>query len=275
MGNSWWQRLRFKFRVSVVNENTLGEVWHFRLSRIGMFLWIVFLSLLSFALFALLIWYTPLRSYLPGYNENIRQQLISETVRVDSLESKLALQTEYLDMIRNVVSGEVETDSVRPLDSLSIQKPEQLLETRSAITDEFMAQYEEKEKDNLSLFDVQSSTPVYTLFRPVRGMVEQKFSMHDKTYAISIRTTKGEVVASVLTGTVVYEAHSLEYEWEVIVQHEGEYLSVYRNVKNLKKHVGESLQAGEILATVADNNIMLFELWQRGNPVNPEEVIIF
>ncbi|MBR1809240.1 MAG: M23 family metallopeptidase [Paludibacteraceae bacterium] len=275
MASSLWQRLRFKFRISVVNENTLGEIWHFRLSRMGVFLWVVFLALLSFALFALLIWLTPLKNYLPGYNENIRQQLITETMRMDSIESKLSLQTEYLDIIRDVVAGEVESDSVQPLDSLALQQRQKLLETRSAITDEFIAQYEEKERDNLTMFDVQSSTPVYTLFRPVNGRVEQQFSAIEGNYGVGISVEKNAAVMSVLTGTVVYAARSLDFEWEMMVQHEGDYLSVYKNLKQIKKQVGESVQAGENIATVADDRLLLFSLWRKGNPVNPEEVIVF
>ena len=275
MAGSLWQRWRFKFRVSVVNENTLGEIWHFRMSRMSMFLWIVLLSVLSFALFALLIWLTPLKNYLPGYNENIRQQLISETVRMDSIESRLELQTEYLDIIRDVVAGEVKSDSVQPLDSLALLQRQQLLETRSAITDEFIAQYEEKERDNLGLFGVKTSVPVYTLFRPVNGRVEQKFSAVDGRYSVGIIAEKDAAVMSVLTGTVVYAAYSIDHEWEMMVQHEGDYLSVYKNLKKIKKKVGESVQAGESIATVADDDLLLFELWQKGNPVNAEEVIVF
>lgn len=270
-----WQQLRFKFRVSVVNENTLGEVWHFRLSRVGVFLWLVLLSILSFVIFALLIWFTPLRNYLPGYDENIRNKLLEETIRIDSLETRLALQTEYLDIVRDVVAGEVETDSVKPLDSIALIKPEQYLSMRSAITDEFIVQYEEKERDNLTLFDVQTSIPVYTLFRPVRGTIEQPFSAGDGVYGVAIHTPNGATVSSVLTGTVVSAARSLDHEWEMMIQHEGDYLSVYRNLKSLRKHVGETVQAGENIAIVADDQPLLFELWQRGNPVNPEEVIVF
>ena len=237
MASSLWQRLRFKFRISIVNENTLGEIGHFRLSRMGMFLWIVLLALLSFALFALLIWLTPLKNYLPGYNENVRQQLITETMRMDSIESKLSLQNEYLNIIRDVVAGEVVSDSVQPLDSLALLQRKQLIETRSAITDEFIAQYEEKERDNLTMFDVKSSTPVYTLFRPAGGKVEQPFSATEGNFGVAISAEKNAAVMSVLTGTVVYAARSLDYEWEMMVQHEGDYLSVYKNLKQIKKHV--------------------------------------
>lgn len=275
MADNFWKKLRFKFRVSIVNENTLGEVWHFRLSKMGVFFLLLFLSILSFALFALLIWLTPFKNYLPGYNENIREELIAETMRVDSLQNQLALQTEYLNIIRDVVAGEVESDSVQSLDSIALQQRTKLLESNSAITEEFLAQYEEKERNNLTLFDTYTPTSTTTLFRPIIGEVEQHYSPSSGSYDIAIGATSGAAVLSVLTGTIVYAGHSIEHEWEVIIQHESDYVSVYRNLGSINKRIGESVQMGEIIATLATDKPLLFQLWQKGNSINPEEVIIF
>ena len=275
MAEKFWNRFRFKYRVSVVNENTLGEVWHFRLSRLGMFLWGFLLAVLSFLLFAALIWFTPLKNYLPGYNADIRQQLVEETIRIDSLENMVALQTEYLNIIRDVVAGDVKTDSVKPLDSLTLINKNELIAPGSAITDEFIAQYEEKERDNLALFDVQTSTPVYTLFRPVNGVVEEHYSKTEGRLYVGCRAMQNACVVSVLTGTVIYTNRNMEGEWEMMIQHEGDYLSVYKNLKQVNKSVGQSVQAGEMIAVVADGKQLLFSLWQKGNSVNPEEVIAF
>ena len=62
------ERLRVKYRVSVLDELTLSERWHFRLNGWGAIVWIAMLFLLALALFSLLILYTPIRNYLPGYS---------------------------------------------------------------------------------------------------------------------------------------------------------------------------------------------------------------
>lgn len=275
MSDNIWKKLRFKFRVSIVNENTLGEVWHFRLSKIGVFIVLILLSIISFALFALLIWLTPFKNYLPGYNENIREELMQQTMRVDSLENKLVLQTQYLNIIRDVVAGEVNTDSIQPLDSIAIQQRTKLLEETSSITDEFLAQYEEKERNNLMLFDTYTATSITTLFRPIEGEVEQHYDPRNGVYDVSIRPGKDLSVVSVLTGTIVYAEHSIEHSWEVIIQHESDYVSVYRNLQSLNKHVGQSVQMGEKIAVVADDQLLLLQIWQKGNSINPEELITF
>ncbi|MBQ9705492.1 MAG: M23 family metallopeptidase [Paludibacteraceae bacterium] len=273
--NGFWQRLRFKYRISALNENTLNEVWHFRLSRMGLFWVLALLLLLTFGLMAVLIWLTPLKNYLPGYNGNIRQELLDDMARVDSLAVQADLQKQYLGIVRNVVSGEVQSDSVKSLDSLAVLQREQLLEARSAVTEEFMAQYEEKEKDNLTLFEAPISTPVFTLYRPVRGVVQRSFAPDNGIYGISILTPHKENICSVLGGTVVYAGRSLAGDWTLMVQHEGGYISLYRTMQRPLRKAGDKVQAGETLAMVEDGKPLWFELWSKGNPLNPEDVIGF
>ncbi len=272
---TFWQRISAKYRISILNENTLNESGHIHLSRFGMFISIVLLFLTSFALFAAIIWFTPLKNYLPGYNENVRQELITATERIDSLSNTVASQTHYIDAIRAIVSGEVKTDTVQTLDSMALIQREALLEEKSAITEEFLAEYEAKEKDYLTLFDITTTTPVYTLYRPATGVIDQSFDAAAKHYGITIRTPKSSNVQSVLSGTVVRAEKDYTGAWMIILQHTDNYLSVYRNLKHPTLVVGKSVQAGEIIATVHDTEPLYFELWHDGKPVDPEKVIVF
>lgn len=274
--NGFWQRMHFKFRLSVLNENTLNEVWHIRLSRFGMFVFALLLFAVTFALFALIIFISPLRNYLPGYNEDVRQDLMSEVVRVDSISDQLALQTTYLSMIRDVMSGEVESDSITTLDSLAVIQREQLLLERTEVTDEFIRQYEDKERDYLMLFDVQTTAPMITLFKPVKGVISEHYGAEGKQ-SISLLTTGKENVVSVLPGTVVFS--SLEFDhaagWVVVVQHSNDLISVYRNIGKPVRKVGDKLKIGENIALAPKDKPLVFELWQNGSPLNPETLIAF
>ena len=267
------ERLRVKYRVSVLDELTLSERWHFRLNGWGAIVWIAILFLLALALFSLLILYTPIRNYLPGYSENIRQQLMVESARLDSMGTSLELQRQYLNVIKQVVAGEVESDTVQSLDSMQIIMREQLLEAKSEATAEFIAQYEAKEKDYLQLFDVANTTPVLSFFRPARGVVLQSFSAKEHRYEVTIQTAKRDNVTAILAGAVVYTHYELDNTYTIMLQHDS-YLSIYRGVSKLLKRVGESVQAGESIALLEDKPLY-FQLWQNGQPINPEEVIAF
>ena len=102
---SLWLRLREKYRISVLNEDTLAEHWYLHLSGWGAIVVVAILFLLSLALFSLVILYTPVRNYLPGYSENIRHELVAESARLDSLGTSLELQRQYLNIIKQVVAG--------------------------------------------------------------------------------------------------------------------------------------------------------------------------
>lgn len=271
----YWQRIRFKYRVSVLNENTLNETWHVRLSRMGIFFGVLLLLVCNFAVFAAVVWFTPIKNYLPGYNEDIRQNLIREMARVDSLSVRLSLQTNYLAVVKAVVSGELETDSVESIDSLLLLDKEPLPIEQSPALGAFVGQYETKEKDNLTVFDMPLPILTYTLFRPAHGIIEHRFDPKNGHYGISMRTPHNENVTSVLPGTVLYAAQSLDEGGLIIVQHGGDYVSVYKNTQRLLKTTGDMVQAGESIALASDSRLLVLEIWQKGIAVNPEEVIAF
>lgn len=270
------QRMRFKYRISVLNENTLNETWHTHVSRRSIALWLLLLFLLSFVLFAALIWFTPIKNYLPGYNEDIRHDLVVQMERVDSLNGQLRLQREYLQTIRAVVAGEVVSDSVQPLDSLVLQRRESLLEDESPAMLDFLSQYEAKERDNLMVFLSPTTVRKVVLYPPAHGAIEVPFSRQQKQYSIALRTLKNENVMAVLSGTVIDVAYSIDDRWVLVLQHEGDYVSIYKNMSQVVKRKGDFVQTGETIALMTDNDkALLFELWQNGTPMDPEEVIAF
>ena len=270
---SLWKRMRERYRISVLDEDTLTDHLHIRLSGWGAIVLTAMLFVLTLVLFSLVILYTPVKNYLPGYSEDIRQQLIAETARVDSIGTSLELQRQYLNIIKQVVAGEVHTDTVQSLDSMYIITREQLLEAKNEATAEFIAQYEAKEKDNLQLFYVTNTTPVLSFFLPAHGVILQRFSERENRYGVLIQTPENENVTSVLAGTVVHVNYEIGNTYTMMVQHSN-YLSVYRNMHRVLKRVGDAVRVGESIAIVGEQPLW-FERWQDGKPINPEEVIAF
>lgn len=270
----WYKRWLHKYRLSLVDDSNLSEVFHLRLNGLGAFSTLAALFLLTIALLALLIVYTPIRNILPGYSESIRQQLVEQTVMVDSLSTEMQLQRQYLDIIKQVTTGEIQSDTVQSLDSLQMIQRERLLMAKSEATAEFMAMYEDRGHDYLQMFDAPSQIPTVSFFRPAHGVIEQHQQADRGEYGVTLRTAPNENVTAVLAGTVVYQQHELGNTLTIMVQHE-QYLSVYRHVGRVLKHVGASVQSGETIALMSSNNLLGFELWHQGTSVNPEDVIAF
>lgn len=273
---SIWQRVRWKYRIAVVNETTLEERMHLRLSLWNLITLFVVLTLLTLALFALLIWKTPLKNYLPGFNAEVREQLMDETARVDSLLNILSVQQEYFSSIRSVVAGEVESDSVPPLDSLYLIKKAELLAVQSQVTEDFIRSYEEDERDNLNLFDkaVQNDA-LANLYRPASGVIASAFSADASFPGVRIQTADDANVTSVLNGTVVSVAYSVRERWTVIVQHDADYVTISSSLEKPLCSVGTKVRAGESIGLASSSEPVGFQIWKRGHAVNPETIIAF
>ena len=267
-------RVRRKYRLAVLDDITLREVFHWRLSGLSAISLVTLLFVLLIGVLSVLIIYTPIRNILPGYSESIRQQLIMESARVDSLQADLTLQRQYLDVIKNVTAGTIEKDSVQSLDSLQIVQRNQLLEIRNQATEQFLSQYEQKERDQLLLFDTRTPVTTLSLFRPVRGVVVESADVDKHRYSVRLRVAKNENILAVMKGTVVYVDREIDNSHTIVVQHQ-QYVSIYRHVSLLLKHSGTSVEAGDALGMMNGRDEMEFEIWRAGEPLNPEEVIAF
>lgn len=273
--DSFWRRLLYKYRLSILNEDTFTETWHTRMSRMSVLVLLTLSFFVTLGIYSLLIFYTPIRNILPGYSESIRQRLVEETVLVDSLSTTLDLQTQYISVIRDIMAGEVKSDTVKSIDSLQIVQREKLLaEAKSEATQEFIAQYEAKEKDNLQLFDVQQVAPMVSFFRPAHGVVVEHYLPENKQFGVVIQTPANENATAVLPGTVLLVEYQINNTYMMAIQH-SDYVSVYHNLDKALKRVGDVVKEGESIGLVSDKELLQFELWRRGETVNPEEVIVF
>lgn len=271
---SLWARLRFPYRLSVMNEETWTELWHVRLSGLGALVVGMLLFLLTLCLLSALIIFTPIRTILPGYTEDIRHSLVQSNERVDSLETSMNLQRQYLTVIQQIMAGEIQSDTIQRLDSMQLIAREELLLAKQQATEEFVAQYEQGEKDNLQLFDVQDVTPMITLFRPVHGVISQSADIEHGLHYVTITTPKNENVTAVLAGAVVFVEQLENDTWRMMVQHVN-YLSIYSGIGRILHHPGDYVQAGETLGVMDKALSLQFELWQKGRVMDPQSVIAF
>jgi len=271
---TFWQRIRIQYRIAVVDDQTLNELFSFRLSSLGLIITMTLLFSLTLVGLSIAIVFTPVRNVLPGYNQNLRNDLIEQSARLDSLSNTVSLQRQYLSVIRDITAGEVSADSTTTLDSLQLVFQEQLMQAKMEATEEFVEQYERKEKDNMMLFDVQDVQPVVTLFRPAHGVIVKKCAPQSGAYGVSLQTPDKENITAVLAGTVIYANYGIDNTYTIVMQH-ANYISVYRNIGVLTKQVGANLKAGETIGLMGSSGLLDFELWKEGQAINPEEVINF
>ena len=191
----------------------------------------------------------PLRYYLPGYgDEGNRKTVIAEAMRADSLQHQMDRQMAYLDVIRNVIAGNLDTSAIKPLDSIVIiDKKDMPGIEPSERKQRFVTQFEQEGKYNLAIRSniPKNSNNTYMFFRPVKGIVQQHFDAVKQRYGVPILTSPGESVLSVLDGTVIYADYSFDRERVIHMQHESNYISTYKNNSRLLKKAGDIVHAGE------------------------------
>ena len=115
------KRLRNRYRLVVMNEDTYEEVVTFRLSRRSVYVAMSTLFVLLTGLTVALIVFTPLKYYIPGYGSaNAGREFRQLKYRTDSLEKQMKFQAQYIDNLKNLASGN--TDMV--LDTTQLVVPE-------------------------------------------------------------------------------------------------------------------------------------------------------
>ncbi len=108
--NSTFERLRNRYRLVVMNDDTYEEVVTFKLTRLSVYILMSSIFVILVGLTTALIVFTPLKEYVPGYGKaSDRKQLIEMKIRVDSLEREVNSRDRYVTDLKKVLSGDVET----------------------------------------------------------------------------------------------------------------------------------------------------------------------
>lgn len=258
----------------MLDDLTLREVFHFRVSLLGAISFITVSIVALILLLSALIIYTPLRNILPGYSASLRQQLIDESARVDSLQADLTIQRRYLDVIKQMAAGDIKTDSVQSLDSMQVVERSRILEQHNENTDAFLAQYELKEHERLLLFDNIAERDVRQLHRPVRGVVVQEADPVAHRFTTAVHTAKNENVLAVMRGTVVAVVRMADNTYSLTMQN-GAFVAVYSNIARVLKTESTQVEKGETIGLMDGEHDLELCLWDAGRFVNPGEVIVW
>ena len=107
------KKLLHKYRLVILNESTFEEKISFKLSRLNVFVTGSLCIIGLIGLTTLLIAFTPLREYIPGYSSTkLKKQATDLTYETDSLVRVLNSTNRYLNNIRLVLKGDIENNEI-------------------------------------------------------------------------------------------------------------------------------------------------------------------
>ncbi|HEV8080784.1 MAG TPA: hypothetical protein VGP43_08735 [Chitinophagaceae bacterium] len=121
--NRTLQRLRNRYRLVVMNEDTYEEVVAFKLSRISVYIALSALFVVLVGLTVALIAFTPLKLYIPGFGDAKQaKEYQGLKVKADSIERTLIYKQQYMDNLQKVLKGEVTRQDTTQLKLKELEK---------------------------------------------------------------------------------------------------------------------------------------------------------
>ena len=278
--NKLKEKLTFKYRFVVLNEDTFEERFSFKLNRLNVLVLGSLFSMLLIGLTIILIAFTPLKEYIPGYSSSDLKKKASDLVyQVDSLQQKLAVNDVYIQNIQQVLTGKIK-DITFDKDSIAEQLRIEDVNLNASPVDSIFREEVERE-DRYSLFEKATKKTEIVFFAPISGKITDTYNPKEKHYAIDIAVEKDSPVKAVADGTVIFTGFTAETGFVIIIEHTKGFLSVYKHNSTLHKEQGDLVRSGEAIANAGSTGALStgphlhFELWNDGYPVNPLNFIDF
>ncbi len=276
------KKLLHKYRLVILNEDTFEERFAIKLTRLNVFVITSLSSILIVFLTIMLIAFTPLREYIPGYSSTALKKKATElTYKTDSLEREIYINERYYASIKNVLTGDVKTEDLNRDSIIEAAKQDiALLKIKTNREDSLLREKVNKE-DKYNLFETESNTSNFVLFPPVNGTISEGYSIEDKHFAVDIVVPTNTPIKATADGTVIFAEWTVETGYVVIIEHKQELISVYKHNASITKSQGDLVKSGEVIALSGNTGQfstgphLHFELWSRGYPVNPINFIDF
>lgn len=276
------RKLLHKYRLVILNENTFEEKISFKLNRLNVFVTGTLFIIVLIGLTTLIIAFTPLREYIPGYSSTrLKRQATELTYKTDSLVTVLDYTNRYLDNIRLVLRGDIENNVVNRDSLFEKFKLDPSTVDLSPIRQDLLLREEVELEDKYNLFERNIENVGTLLFSPLSGTISQKFDPRIKHFAVDIVAPRHTPIKCIANGTVVFAEWTSQTGYVIIVEHQDDLTSVYKHNGSLSKAQGDLVRAGEVIAEVGNTGEFTtgphlhFELWKNGKAVDPLNFIDF
>jgi len=280
------RRLKRHYRLVILNEDTLEEKASFKLRPLNVFVTVGLTIILLIVLTTILIAFTGLREYIPGYSDvRMKRQMYSLMLKADSMQTALNTRERYLENIKNIVSGDVSPDSKEKKPPQSQLSKFDTIKSLKKSSEDSLLRNEIETKDiySLGITPNEASTGIssFLFFPPIKGTVTSRYNATAKHYGIDIVGKPNEAIKTTLDGTVLLANFTSETGWVIGIQHSNNLFSLYKHNSALLKKAGDYVKAGEVIAIIGNSGELTsgshlhFELWYNGSAIDPQKYISF
>jgi murein DD-endopeptidase MepM/ murein hydrolase activator NlpD len=285
----WLKNLQEKRRVVVLDEDSFEEKRNFTTSKFSLLVFFLFSVIMFSILFFLLISYSSIKTFVPGYpSVSAQKELIDKNIELDQKLNDLIIKTnkeeQYITNIQKILNGDTPIDrdsSEKVFKSQNINTSNELSFSEKTIREKV----DKREKYDIDVIPGGALTkdvlPELLLFPPLVGEITNKMNISAGHFGVDIIAPKNEAVVAILKGTIVYQNWSPNDGHVVHIQHKNNLLSIYKHSSEVLKKRGDYVDAGEPISIVGNSGEhstgphLHFELWHNGYPMDPEKFINF
>lgn len=280
------KKLIHKYKFVVLNTDTFEERFTFRLSRLNVFILVSLLALFLFFITLLVIAFTPLKEYIPGYSSSkLRREAVELTYKTDSLEQVIAQNNAYFKSIQNLLRG----DSISEASSSPENIDKHQVVHREIVEDsanieaklspskvDSILRKEVERNESYNIFNPFTQHTSVKLYPPIKGRISQHFNSEKRHYGIDVSVEENSPVKAVADGIVLFSEWTVETGYVIILKHDFNLISVYKHNITLLKKQGDYVKQGEVIALTGNTGEFTtgphlhFELWEEGHAVDPE-----
>lgn len=273
------EKLTNRYRLVVMNEDTLEEVGMFNLSRLNIYLLFSFSAALLTAAIVALIIFTPIKEYLPGYEGvRLRKELITLKMQLDSIGVSLEQRTHYYNSLRFALTDGRDSSFLEK-DRLDGEFDSIELSDISELDYDFRAKVEKDIK--YRVFADEQANDLLHFIDPVYGLVSEAYDPNSFHFGVDVVAPEKTVIKACYDGVVCMNEFTIENGYVVGIQHPNEYISFYKHNSQLLKKSGNIVKAGDPIAIIGSTGTnstgvhLHFELWHKGEMIDPCEYFDF
>ena len=230
----------------------------------------------------MLIAYTSLREYIPGYSStSLKKRATELNYKTDSLQGVLVANEKYLESIKRVLTGDVSAIEINKDSIIKAAEQDITHEDLTPSPEDLRLREKVDKEDKYSLFESATSKVNFVLFPPANGSISEGYNINKKHFAVDIVVAKDTPIKATADGTVILAEWTTQTGYVIIIDHGNGLISTYKHNASLTKSQGDLVKSGEVIALSGNTGELTtgphlhFELWNDGYPIDPTTFIDF
>ncbi|MEG8948097.1 M23 family metallopeptidase [Rosettibacter firmus] len=248
----------------------------------------IFRSILYISIYTLISWMilifilsiTPLKDFLFVLDN---QELIAQRKKINELQEKVKLLTGELESISSTnekikyslrLATRDSSDTSKAIYDTLKKKITKKINLGGNILLAFKELFSKLKNENYELVDS------IVFIAPAIGILTKGFDPKIGHLGVDYGLKIGTPIYASAGGLVIFADYTIDYGYTIIIQHDSDYITMYKHCSILLKRPQDFVRQGELIALSGNSGRkstgphLHFELWHKGKPLNPERIII-